>query len=125
MSEIVRRPRCKSVCPIMPTTDVARTVQFYQALGFSVDVHGDFVMTMRDDVELFLSLNPEHDPKRTAACVYLRVDDADALHAHWQAEGIEGLKPLRDTDYRMREFAIIDPDGNMMLCGSPLLPRGT
>jgi catechol 2,3-dioxygenase-like lactoylglutathione lyase family enzyme len=109
----------------MPTTDVARTVQFYQALGFSVDVHGDFVMTKRDDVELFLSLNPDHDPGRTAACVYLRVDDADALHKLWRAEGIEGLRPLRDTDYRMREFAITDPDNNMMLCGSPLPAQGT
>lgn len=111
--------RCGSVCPIMPTTDVAQTVQFYTALGFSADVQGDFVMTKRDAVELFLSLNPEHDPKRTAACVYLRVDDADALHAHWQADGIKGLGALRDTDYGMREFAITDPDNNMMLCGSP------
>lgn len=111
---------CKSVAPIMPTTDVARTVAWYQAAGFSVQLHGDFVMTRRDDVELFLSRNPEHDPKRTASCVYVYVDDANVLHAHWQAAGVAGLRPLRDTGYRMREFALVDPDGNMMLCGSPL-----
>ena len=110
--------RCKSVAPIMPTTDVPRTVAWYQSAGFSVEVHGDFVMTRREDVELFLSLNPDHDPKRTASCVYVRVDDADALHSVWQ--GLAGLGELRDTDYRMREFAMVDPDGNMMLCGSAL-----
>ncbi|HEX4027747.1 MAG TPA: VOC family protein [Rhizomicrobium sp.] len=111
---------CKSVAPIMPTTDVARTVAWYRAAGFAVEVHdGGFVMTKRDDIELFLSLNPEHDPKRTAACVYVRVDDADALHAKWRAMAV-AVRQLRNTDYRMREFALIDPDGNMMLFGSPL-----
>jgi predicted enzyme related to lactoylglutathione lyase len=109
---------CKSVCPIMPTTDVTRTVKFYEALGFVVQVHGDFVMTSRDAVELFLSLKPDHDPKRTASCVYIRVDDADSLHARWNETGIVGLRELRNTDYKMREFAVIDPDGNLMLYGS-------
>jgi len=103
----------------MPTTDVARSVGWYRAAGFAVEVHGDFVMTRRDDIELFLSPNPEHDPKRTASCVYVRVTDADALHAGWTAAAV-GVGELRDTDYRMREFALIDPDGNMMLFGSPL-----
>jgi len=111
---------CKSVCPIMSTTDIARTVKFYEALGFAVQVQGDFVMTRRDAVELFLSLRPDHDPKRTAACVYIRVDDADALHARWEEAGIVGLRELRNTDYKMREFAVIDPDGNLMLYGSRL-----
>lgn len=110
--------QCESVCPIMPTTDVRRSVDFYRSLGFSVDVHGDFVMTKRDSVELFLSLNPDHDPKRTASCVFVRVDDANALHAHWHAVRNADIRPLRDTDYGMREFAVIDPDGNLMLFGS-------
>ncbi|HEX4271689.1 MAG TPA: VOC family protein [Rhizomicrobium sp.] len=106
----------------MPTTDVARTVAWYRAAGFAVEVYdAGFVMTKRDDVELFLSLNPDHDPKRTASCVYVRVDDANALHAVWQAADVAGLRELRNTDYRMREFALIDPDGNMMLFGSSLL----
>lgn len=114
------KDHCRSVAPIMPTTDIARTVEYYRALGFSAEIHGDFVMTRRDAIELFFSLMPGHDPKRTASCVYVRVGDADALHAHWQADGISSLHPLRNTDYKMREFAAIDPDGNMMLFGSPL-----
>jgi uncharacterized glyoxalase superfamily protein PhnB len=66
---------------------------------------------------------PDHDPKRTTSCVFVRVDDANALHAHWQgAAGIGDVRPLRDTDYGMREFALIDPDGNLMLFGSRRSP---
>jgi len=34
--------------------------------------------------------------------------------------GSDRIKLLRDTDFGMREFAALDPDGNMMLYGSPL-----
>ena len=48
--------RCHSVCPIMPTTDVRRSVRFYESLGYTVVVHGNFVMTRRDSIEVFLPL---------------------------------------------------------------------
>jgi hypothetical protein len=115
--------RCISVVPIMPTTDIARTRQHYERLGFTADVIDDFMMTKRDDIELFFSLSLEHDPKRTASCVYVRVADADTLHAHWQAADIPGLRQLRNTHYDMREFAYVDPDGNMILFGSRLSQR--
>ena len=103
----------------MPTTDIARTRERHERFGFTADVYGDFVMTQRDDIELFLSLKPDHDPGRTASCIYIRVTDADALHAVRDAAGTPGLKELHDTDYKMREFAYIDPDGNMLLFDSP------
>jgi hypothetical protein len=46
---------------------------------------------------------------------------ADALHAAWQVANVEGrLVALEDTPYSLREFAHIDPDGNLMHIGSPL-----
>ena len=113
------RGRCLSVAPIMPTTDVARTKEHYERLGFVVNVIDDFMMTRRDDIELFFSLSPDHDPKRTASCTYVRVTDADALHAEWQAV-VLGLRKPRNTDYNMREFGFIDPDNNLILFGSRL-----
>lgn len=119
MTELLQA-RCYSVAPIMPTTDIARTKTHYERLGFVVNVYGDFVMTKRDDIEIFLSLKPDHDPSRTASCVFVRVSDANALHAEWRANDIPGLRDLHDTDYKMREFPYIDPDGNLILFGSPL-----
>jgi catechol 2,3-dioxygenase-like lactoylglutathione lyase family enzyme len=112
-------PRCLSVAPIMPTTDVARTTAFYSRLGFEMNRHSDdFLMTRRDDIELFFGLNLEHDPKRTAACIYVRVTDSGALYSLWA--GIAGVKEPKDQDYRMRDLPVIDPDGNLILFGSPL-----
>jgi len=75
--------RCNSVAPIMPTTDIDRIRAHYECLGFAVSVYGDFVMTKRDDIEIFLSLKPDHDPARTSFCIFVRVSDANALYAEW------------------------------------------
>lgn len=116
--------RCLSVAPIMPTTDIQRTKAHYERLGFCVTIYNEeFVMTARDDIELFLSLNPDHDPRRTASCIYVRVDDADALHRKLAATGLPKIGDPHDTDYRMREFSSIDPDGNLILFGSRLDER--
>ena len=121
MTNPSKQSRCIAVAPIMPTTDIARTRQNEERLGFTADAIGNFIlMTKRDDIALFFSLNPEHDPERTVSCIYVRVADANALHAHWRAADIPGLRELRNTEYHMREFACIDPDGNMLLFGSRL-----
>ena len=65
------------------------------------------------------------DPKTSASACYLYVDDADALYATWQAAAVEGRLTIpKDTAYRMREFAHIDPDGNLLRVGSPLSEVG-
>jgi DNA-binding MarR family transcriptional regulator len=111
---------CRSVMPFLPSTDIARTEAFYRTLGFSVDHYSDdFIMLARDAIELAFSLNPKHDPKTTAGCIYVRVTSADALHAAWR--GIEGVKEPKDQEYRMRDLPVIDPDGNMILFGSPIV----
>jgi len=42
------------------------------------------------------------------------------LSAELNASGASQGRVPRDTDYKMREFAHIDPDGNLLLFGSPL-----
>lgn len=111
-------PYCRSVMPILPTTDLARTETFYRRLGFSISRHSDeFIMTARDAIEIAFSLNPQHDPKTTAGCIYVRVTDSDALHELWN--GIEGVGRPKDQAYKMRDLPVIDPDNNLILFGSP------
>jgi hypothetical protein len=47
---------------------------------------------------------------------YLYPDDVHALHAEWQAAGIE-VGGLRVTSYGMREFELRDPDGYWLWFG--------
>ncbi|HTU75066.1 MAG TPA: ankyrin repeat domain-containing protein [Trebonia sp.] len=120
--------RILAVAPGLPCTDMARTVEHYERLGFTFGFPGasspseaDFAIAQRDGIELHFVVKPDHDPARTATWVYLRVEDADELAAELAAAAGQG-RPVRDTDYSMRELAHIDPDGNLLLFGSPL-PR--
>jgi uncharacterized protein len=120
--------RLFSVSPGIPTTDMARTVDHYQRLGFSFSVPGSaaapdgvsFAIAEREGVSLHFALKPDHDPSRTATWVYISVEDADELSAEFDASGAGQGRAPRDTDYKMRELAHIDPDGNLLLFGSPL-----
>jgi uncharacterized protein len=120
--------RLFSVAPGMPTTDMARTIEHYQRLGFTFTAPGPagppadagFAIGERDGVALHFALKPDHDPSRTATWVYISVEDADELSAELDASGAGQGRTPRDTDYKMRELAHIDPDGNLLLFGSSL-----
>jgi len=71
-------------------------------------------------VALHFALKPDHDPGRTATWVYISVEDADELSAELDASGAGQGRTPRDTDYKMRELAHIDPDNNLLLFGSRL-----
>ena len=45
------------------------------------------------------------------------------MNEEFNAAGAGPGRPVRTTDYKMREFAHIDPDGNLLLFGSPV-PAG-
>jgi uncharacterized protein len=118
--------RLMSVAPGMPSADLARTVGHYGRLGFTVTfpdraslADADFAILERDGIELHFARKPEHDPARTATWIYLRVEDAGELSAEFDAAGAGQGREVHATDYGLREFAHIDPDGNLLLFGSP------
>jgi ankyrin repeat protein len=113
---------------------MARTIEHYRRLGFTFSAAGspdvgdaEFAIAERDGVELHFALKRDHDPSRTAAWLYLRVEDADELAAEFAAAGTEPQRAVHDTEYHTREFALIDPDGNLLLFGSrqPDAPAGS
>jgi hypothetical protein len=79
---------------------------------------------MRGEVGLHFFFAPDTDPWSSAAGCYLYVEDADALHAEYAKLGLpaEGIPRLHgapaDTDYGLREFAVVDLDGNLLRIGS-------
>jgi uncharacterized glyoxalase superfamily protein PhnB len=50
--------------------------------------------------------------------VYLVVPDADAAHARAVAAGATIIRPLQDTPYGSREFAVKDPEGHSWSAGT-------
>ena len=50
--------------------------------------------------------------------VYLVVPDADAVYARAVAAGATIIRPLQDTPYGSREFAVKDPEGHSWSVGT-------
>jgi catechol 2,3-dioxygenase-like lactoylglutathione lyase family enzyme len=115
-----------AVAPILPSRDLAATADFYARLGFEQAGlwPGEYLIVMRDEIGLHFFSAPDHDPATSDHGCYLYVPDADALFAEYSALGLPaaGIPRLHgapgDTDYGLREFAVVDLDGNLLRIGS-------
>jgi catechol 2,3-dioxygenase-like lactoylglutathione lyase family enzyme len=116
--------------PVLPSRDLHRTLAFYERLGFrSVGAPIEtyrYLIVARGTIELHFYEDPQVDPLATSTGCYLHVADAEALHAEWSVIGVEPdhatgsrLMPPADTAYGLREFALVDPSGNLLRVGSP------
>jgi hypothetical protein len=73
-------------------------------------------------MELHFSLDTSLDPTTSSSMCYLRVGDADALYqelltAQLPHTGIPRMDVIGDKPWGMREFAIVDEDGNLLRIG--------
>lgn len=116
--------------PILPSRDLHETLAYYERLGFenrgAPPEEWDYLIIGRGGVELHFYADPDVDPLATSSSCYVYVADAQALHDAWapvvvpdRRTGSRLVAPV-DTDYDMREFALVDPSGNLVRVGSPL-----
>jgi DNA-binding MarR family transcriptional regulator/catechol 2,3-dioxygenase-like lactoylglutathione lyase family enzyme len=121
----LRRParQFRQFSPIFPVRDLAAALTHYTALGFETLAYADgadYGFANRDGTGLHLAAHPDHGHQHSAE-TYLYVRDADALYAEWTRPGIGGeTRPVGLMEYRLREGAHIDPDGNLIRFGSPV-----
>lgn len=115
--------------PILPSRNLRETLEFYERLGFenrgTPPEEWDYMILGRGGVELHFIAAPDTDPLTTFASCYVFVPDADALHDEWKQVGVthdrttgSRLEAPMDTDYGMREFALVDGSGNLVRIGS-------
>jgi hypothetical protein len=123
----------ESAVPILPSRNLNETLEFFERLGFenrgAPPEQWDYLIIGRGGIELHFFSQPDVDPLTTSAGCYLRVDDADAVYGEWDATGVptdaetgSRLIAPQDTDYGMREFALVDRSGNLLRVGSPASP---
>ena len=112
------------LAPVLPVRDVAAALARYRLLGFTADAYVEaaiYGFLSRGGVEVHVALVTDLDPLTNTSAVYVYVDDADAAHAEWNAANAGGrFHPPVDTPYGLREFAYVDPDGNLWRVGSEL-----
>lgn len=110
----------KTLIPMQPVADLARSIPFYEALGFAVRQRRDdwgWAHLACGEVQLMLDQSIHlHAGIPKTAVVYLYPEDIEAFHRDAIARGL-ALPPLEVTFYGMREFRIEDPDGNRIWVG--------
>jgi hypothetical protein len=127
-SEVNMSIDIKRVSPILPVRSVKSALDHYRKLGFTADAYGEtsgdepiYAFVSAGAVELHLALCRELDPKTNTSGCYLYVADANVVFASWKSAAVEGrFEEPRDQPYGLREFAHVDPDGNLLRVGSDL-----
>ena len=116
--------------PILPARDLHETRSFYERLGFRVtgwwpQEFGGYAIVWKGDITMHFFAFKEVDPAKNYAQCYWRVKDVDALYAECKSafadrSGTGAITKLEDKDWGMREFAISDPNGNLIRVGQEL-----
>ena len=99
-------------------------MEFYKRLGFDAKVFEaeGYVILTRGDLEIHFFNFPDLVPAKSYSGCYVRVADADEMHRAFSAaglalKGIPRLTPVENKPWGMREFALVDLDGNLLRVG--------
>ena len=107
---------------VIPVTNLDDSIQFFtKSLGFKQEFrHGEYAGLERGNCLLHLS---QHDNPNTgtpgSASVYLFCDDADSMYNELIGRGVTVTSEPQDYSYGMRDFEVVDLDGNKFAFGSP------
>lgn len=98
--------------PELPCADVSAAVAWYRdVLGFHINYQQDDVGVMDRDAITILLIARTEEHKGIGSCeVY--VSDADALYAELLAKGARMPRPPVSHPWGLRDFSVIDPEGN-------------
>ncbi len=130
-------PNAPTQIPIFPSSDFDRTAAFFEMLGFTEEARygaNYLIITHPMTLELHFYGAGKVKSKANDHAAYVRFDSVepiDSLHAAWElaarssgfavVAGKAGrVLPPVDTDYALREFALLDPDGNLIRLGGNL-----
>jgi catechol 2,3-dioxygenase-like lactoylglutathione lyase family enzyme len=115
-------PEMVGAATVFVVSDIAKSIAHYRdALGFTVTFqYGDptfYACLCRDEVALhLLAAHRTHRlPGNGGICVFVR--DVDGVYAELAARGAKVIKPPENYDYGMRDFDVVDLDGNQLTFG--------
>ena len=116
------RPMMIGAATVFIVSDIAKSIEYYRdALGFEVTFqYGKptfYACLCRDEIDLHLLAAHETEqlPGHGGICVF--VTDVDGVYAELAGRGAKVLKPPQNYDYGMRDFDVVDPDGNHLTFG--------
>lgn len=112
--------------PKLPMRNKAKTREFYlNQLGFqefgSADFEG-YLMVEKDDIQIHFFEFKELDPKENYGQIYIRTNDIDLLYQTFLKNkvAIHPAGSLQIKPWGQKEFAILDPDTNLITFGESI-----
>jgi hypothetical protein len=114
------------IVPILPVSDLERAMAYYRRLGFSAEPYEDgdgYAFLTRDKLEIHLRTASDLIEGQNPSGVYFYLADGDAapLEAEFRATHVPILSPLAPREWKMNEFVLSDPDGNLLRFGENLI----
>lgn len=114
---IMRRAPAMVAIPILCSTDLDRTIDYYRSLGLQVvERHDSYLVMHAGAAELHFTSEPVTSAPGQA---FLHVPDAAKMWKQLQIHGLAGIGPVQDQPTGLREFVVTDPDGNRIRVGTP------
>lgn len=111
------------VNPKLPMRNKAATKDYYiHKLGFEVLGDYDFegyLILQKDNIEIHFFEYKDLDPKENYGQVYIRTNDIDNLYKTLLNHNVP-IHPnghLETKPWQQREFALLDPDNNLLTFG--------
>jgi len=115
-----------SIIPKLPMRSKETTRYFYiTQLGFTDIASADFegyLLVKKDNVEIHFFEFKELEPKENYGQVYIRTDDIETLYQTMLNRNVP-IHPaghLQTKPWGQREFAILDPDNNLLTFGQSM-----
>ncbi len=111
----------KTAIPKLASLDIERSVTFFEQLGFTrTAVYPTVAMVSRDNVDIHFWLTADPAIPQLTGC-RVNVDGIDELYAEFSLLNvIHPNDPLGDKPWGLREFSILDVDGNLLTFSGPI-----
>jgi hypothetical protein len=108
--------------PKLPMRNKTVTREFYiNELGFQQfgNDHDGYLMIQKDNIQIHFFEFKELDPKENYGQVYIRTDDIDELYESMlnKRSAIHPSGKLQTKSWGQKEFAMLDPDNNLLTFG--------
>jgi uncharacterized glyoxalase superfamily protein PhnB len=120
---MTEEPMMVGAATVFVVSNIAKSIEHYRdALGFTVTFrYGDpifYACLCRDEVALHLlaAQQTKRLPGNGGICVF--VTDVDRVHADLVSRGANVIKAPQNYDYGMRDFDVVDLDGNHLTFGT-------
>lgn len=112
------------IIPKLPMRDKILTKDFYvNQLNFkTLAEYDEYLIVGIDNIEIHFFEFKELDPKENYGQVYIRTNDIDTLYKLLQDHkvSIHQNGTLQEKPWGQKEFALLDPDNNLLTFGQSL-----